>query len=421
MEGTSRFFFQPFYYNKEQTNIERNNNMTEKLFYREPKMFEWSTEITSMREMNNKIIVTLAETAFYPTGGGQPHDIGYIDSIKVLDVFEEKDEIFHILESKLENKVVHCKIDVKRRIDHTQHHTGQHLLSAVCIELFEAHTLSFHLGEVTVTIDLDLPELKGSQLKAIEETANQYIYENKKVKTYTVTDKELSSIPLRKVPDVTGEIRIVEIEGIDYSACCGTHVEQTAEIGLIKLIKTEKQRGGTRLHFICGFRAIQDYQEKHNILAALTKNLSTSKEEIIARIEKLENEKKEIQRKLDIAQNENANFLAHDLLQSNQETILIQTFSEKSIQDLQVLSRQLIAKTDKLVVLASLLDKRCLIQHNGQNRFHCGQFVKANISSFNGKGGGSNNNAQVTFTSESDMYAFLELVKNAAELKSPQI
>jgi len=395
--------------------------LTTRLFYTEPKMFEWSTEITSIQEIDNKIVVTLAETAFYPTGGGQPHDMGYINSIKVLDVFEENDEIYHTIESKPVTKAVQCKVDAKRRIDHTQHHTGQHLLSAVCIELFNAHTLSFHLGEVTVTIDLDAPELRDSQLKAIEEKANEYIYENRTVKTYIVTEDELSRIPLRKIPDITGEIRIVEIEGLDYSACCGTHVERTAEVGLIKLIKTEKQRGKTRLHFLCGFRAIQDYQEKHDILTSLTKNLSTSKEDIIARIEKLESEKKEMQRKLDAALSENAHFLAQDLLQSNQETVIMKSFPEKSIQDLQVLSRQLIANTDKVIVLASTPDRRCLIQHNGKNEFHCGQFIKENISSFNGNGGGSNNSAQVTFANESDMTAFLEFVKNVATLKSPQL
>ncbi|MGV3465193.1 MAG: alanyl-tRNA editing protein [Heyndrickxia sp.] len=395
--------------------------MTTRLFYIEPKMFEWSTAITSIQEVNNKIIVTLAETAFYPTGGGQPHDIGYLDSIKVLDVFEENDEIYHTLETKPVNTAVHCKIDAKRRIDHTQHHTGQHLLSAVCIELFDAHTLSFHLGEVTVTIDLDVPELTENQLKAIEEKANEYIYDNKAVKTYIVTEDELSSIPIRKIPDVKGDIRIVEIEGLDYSACCGTHVKRTAEIGLIKLIKTEKQRGNIRLHFLCGFRAIIDYQEKHDILTALTKNLSTSKEDIIARIDKLESEKKDMQRKLDAALSENAHFLAQDLLQSNQEGVIVKSFPEKSIQDLQVLSRQLIANTDKMIVLASLLDKRCLIQHNGKSDFHCGQFVKENISSFNGKGGGSSNHAQVTFSSESDMAAFMEMMKNGTIVKSPQL
>ncbi|KQL53871.1 hypothetical protein AN964_10410 [Heyndrickxia shackletonii] len=395
--------------------------MTEKLFYSEPKTFEWSTEITSIHERDNKIIVTLAKTAFYPTGGGQPHDVGYIDSIRVLDVFEENDEIYHTLETKPVNKKIQCKIDKHRRVDHTQHHTGQHLLSAVCIELFDAHTISFHLGEVTVTIDLEVPDLTDKQLKAIEARANQYIYENRKVKTYIVPEEELSNIPLRKIPDVTGDIRIVEIEGLDYSACCGTHVEGTLEIGLIKLIKTEKQRRNTRLHFLCGFRAIQDYQEKHDILAALTKNLSTSKEEIHGRIEKMENEKREMQRKLDAALNENATYLADELLKSNREPILVKSFSDKSVQDLQVLARQLIANTDKIIILASVPDKRCLIQHNGENDFQCGAFVKENISSFNGKGGGSKNTAQVTFTSDEEMVSFLDFIKNALIAKSPQV
>ena len=396
-------------------------HLTEKLFYSEPKTFEWSTEITSLHERNNKIIVTLAETAFYPTGGGQPHDIGYVDSIKVLDVFEENDVIYHTLETEPINKMVRCKINENRRIDHTQHHTGQHLLSAVCIELYDAHTLSFHLGEVTVTIDLDVPELSDNQLKAIEERANQYIYENKKVKTYIVKESDLSNIPLRKIPDVTGDIRIVEIEGLDYSACCGTHVERTAEIGLIKLIKTEKQRGKTRLHFLCGFRAIQDYQEKHDILAVLTKSLSTSKEEILSRIEKMENEKKDIHRKLDVILSENAKYLAEQILKSNQEPIITEIFPDKTIQEIQVLSRQLIANTDKIIVLASSPDKRCLILHNGENEFHCGQFVKENMSSYNGKGGGSNHNAQITFTSHADMASFLKYVKSEVITKSPQL
>ncbi|MBS4173091.1 alanine--tRNA ligase-related protein [Bacillus sp. FJAT-49736] len=392
--------------------------MTEKLYYSEPQTYEWTTEVTSILERNNKIYVTLAKTAFYPTGGGQPHDTGYIDTLKVLDVVEEEEEIFHVLESKPDTKTVHCRIDKKRRIDHTQHHTGQHLLSAVCIELYDVHTTSFHLGEETVTIDLDIPELTYEQLQTIEAKVNQYIYEGKQVKTYLVKENELSQIPLRKIPDVKGEIRIVEIEGIDYSACCGTHVLQTSEIGILKLVKTEKQRGNTRLHFLCGFRAIHDYHVKHDILTEITKYLSTSKEDLIERIKKMENEKKEVGRKLDEALNENAIFLAESLLQKNKGPFIVQAFAEKTLQELQILSRKLMDTENKLVVLASIPDKKCLLQHNGEVDFHCGQFVKEHISSFHGKGGGAKNNAQVIFANESDMNAFLEHVKHNSIIKS---
>jgi alanyl-tRNA synthetase len=397
------------------------NKMTKKLFYSDPKIHEWSTEITSIVEQDHKIMVTLAETAFYPTGGGQPNDIGLIDGIEVIDVFEEKDEIFHIILSKPTNKTVQCTIDEKRRIDHTQHHTAQHLLSSVCIELFNAHTVSFHLGEGTVTIDLDISELHEDQMKAIETKANQYIYHNREVKTYIVTKDELTKIPLRKIPDVIGEIRIVEIEGLDYSACCGTHVLKTAEIGILKLIKTEKHRGKTRLHFICGFRALNDYQEKHDILTNLTKNLSTSKEELIDRVKRIESEKKDFQRKLDDVMNENAEYLAESLFNTHQEPVIIETFKDKTIHELQILTRKMVSNTNQIVVFVSLLDKKCLIHHNGKSDFHCGQFVKENIAHFNGKGGGDQSKAQIIFTNESDIVQFLVFIDTTFNKKSPQI
>lgn len=203
--------------------------MTEKWYYTSPTTSEWTTTITSAKKDGDTYIITLSETAFYPEGGGQPCDNGVIAGIPVLEVFEKNEEVYHRLPSLPAASTVRCQIDMARRLDHTQQHSGQHLLSAVCIELFDAHTVGFHMGSEVVTIDLNVPSLSEEALTAIENRANELIYANIPVETYYVTKEEARQLPFRKLPKIEGNIRVVEIKGIDVSACCGTHVSRTGK------------------------------------------------------------------------------------------------------------------------------------------------------------------------------------------------
>ena len=385
--------------------------LTERLYYSSPFLTNWETEINTITEENDAYLVTLNATAFYPEGGGQPADVGFIDGIEIIDVIERDDEIYHLLPSPPTGSTVACEIDWNRRLDHMQQHTGQHLLSAVCIKLYDAHTVSFHLGTDSVTIDLAVPELSEKQLQQIESHVNQYIYDNIPLKKYVVGEDQLSALSLRKIPDVTDEIRIVEIKGIDTSACCGTHVMRTGELGLIKLLKTEKQKGNVRLHFKCGKRALSDYHASHSLLTQIANKFSTNRYSILETISKLENDNKQLQKDLELLKEQNDQYFAQELLVDNQEKVIIHTSQDRGFKEIQSLGKQLTNLTDRLVMLASLGEKKLIFSHNGSRQVHCGQLFKEHLSKYGGKGGGNATSAQAGFTSKDDLLEFIAFFK----------
>ncbi|GJM74211.1 hypothetical protein HMSSN036_64270 [Paenibacillus macerans] len=203
----------------------------------------------------------------------------------MLDVISENDEVLHKVERLPDDTAVNCTVNWERRFDHMQQHSGQHLLSAVCRELYGAMTVSFHLGADYCTIDVERPELTPEQLAAIELAANRHIYLNHEIVSYFVTGEEAAKLPLVKRPKVTENIRVVEMKDVEYNGCGGTHVSSTGEIGMIKLLKAEKQKGNTRVYFKCGYRALAEFNENQRILGLLTGKLKTSREGLAERIE----------------------------------------------------------------------------------------------------------------------------------------
>ncbi|RFB18941.1 alanyl-tRNA editing protein [Bacillus sp. HNG] len=381
--------------------------MTKKLYYENPYLTNWKTEVTNMITKDDYCLITLKETAFYPEGGGQPSDTGLIGNIKVLDVYQEAGEVYHKLPHPPENKVVECQIDWELRFDHMQQHTGQHLLSAICIEEYDAHTSSFHLGKDTVSIDLSVPEFSDDQLLHIENKVNKAIHENQQIKTFFVTKEQASALPLRKMPDVEGnEMRIVEIEGYDTSACAGTHVSRTGELGLMKLLKTEKSKGNTRVYFIFGGRALHDYQATHSVLMTLNNQYSTNREGLIEKISKIEMENKQYQREIEELKGKLNQFLAQELIQTHTEPIIIENFEDKSLKELQGIAKQINEVSNKCVIFTTTLENKLLISHNGSVPVQCGQLFKQELKNYHGKGGGNNTTAQAAFDNERDLETF---------------
>ncbi|MBW4838736.1 MAG: alanyl-tRNA editing protein, partial [Paenibacillaceae bacterium] len=272
--------------------------MTTRLYYEDAYLTHWTTRVMNRLEREDGRYVILDKSAFYPHGGGQPNDTGRINGIPVLDVISEGEEVLHKVERFPEANKVACELDWNRRFDHMQQHSGQHLLSAVCLK-HGAMTLSFHLGEDYCTIDVDLTEISTEQLTAIEHEANQHIYMNHKISGYFVTEEEASRLPLVKSPKAVERIRIVEMEGVEYNGCGGTHVGATGAIGMIKLLKTEKQKGNVRILFKCGYRALREFQEQQQVLASMTSRLKTSREGILERLDKWEVEQKQLQSEMD--------------------------------------------------------------------------------------------------------------------------
>ncbi|WP_433742457.1 alanyl-tRNA editing protein [Falsibacillus pallidus] len=381
--------------------------MTQKLYYEFPLFTSWDTEIDRMFEENGKYYLTLKRTAFYPEGGGQPADKGNIGEAAVLDVQEKVDEIIHEVDQFPSSTRVSCSIDADRRQDHTQHHSAQHLLSAVLLELFDIPTMSFHLGNEIVTIDVDAPSISDEQIAIIEKKANEYIYDNRPVHTYYPDPEQLSGIPLRKMPKVEEDIRIVEIEGIDHSACCGTHIERTGQIGLLKIIKTEKNKKMTRIHFTAGSRSLREFQLAHNEMTKIARHFSTSKEKALEKISKLEEELKSGQKELKELKAFRASRIAKDLKESVNGRTICHYFADFDFEEMSLAASELLASDIHHVLLGCRNGLKVLFASNAESEINCGKLVKEHISKFNGKGGGTPQRAQGSFTQESDLLDFL--------------
>lgn len=380
--------------------------MTKKLYYESTHIREWETRITRKLEREDGTYLVMEETAFYPHGGGQPCDLGWIDKIPVLDVVQEEGEILHKVERFPEKEEVGCRLDWDRRFDHMQHHSGQHLLSAMCLEVCQAETLSFHLGQDYATIDIARSDLAQDQLMMLELEVNDQVYLNRKITNYVVSREQAAALPLVKQPKVTDDIRIVEIEGIEYNACGGTHVSATGEIGMIKLLRAEKQKGHMRLYFKCGYRALKEFNAGMEILGSLSARFNTAKEEILDRIAKWDQEQKQLQTELNAVKAENDAYLAGKLLAERQGSLIKHVFADKPLKDMQNLAAKLTEEADVIVLFVSNADHKVVLAKGGQSGLACGAFLKQYLADYRGKGGGSDKIAQAGFATGEDAMAF---------------
>ena len=229
--------------------------MTIRLYYDEPYRATFDATVTSCVTRNGAIEVMLDQTAFYPTSGGQPHDLGTLSGARVLDVVDtESEEIVHVVDARLaEGTSVRGAIDWERRFDHMQQHTGQHVLSAAFDRMFGVRTESFHLGVTAATIDL-AREVSVEEVRRAEDEANRIVWEDRPVAIRVATPEEAANLPLRKASLRSGPIRLIEVCDFDLSACGGTHVSRTGAIGIVATTGTDKFRGGSRIEFVCGGR-----------------------------------------------------------------------------------------------------------------------------------------------------------------------
>ncbi|MCA9973892.1 MAG: alanyl-tRNA editing protein [Anaerolineales bacterium] len=273
--------------------------MNHKRYYHDAYTTHFTATAVSTLSTAGRHGLILDETYFYPTSGGQPHDTGRLNGIPVVDVTlrEDDDAIVHWLAAPLPPGPVTAEIDWPRRFDHMQQHTGQHILSQAFIRVADAPTLSFHLGDDSVTVDLDTAVLAPDQLTAAEALANQIIWENRPVQMRIVSRAEAQQLPLRKIPPTRDDsLRLIDIDGFDLTACGGTHVARTGAVGLLKLLKLERIRGSVRVVFACGRRALQDYAQKHAVLADLSAQLTTGIAEFPQTVQRLQDDLKAAQR-----------------------------------------------------------------------------------------------------------------------------
>lgn len=261
---------------------------TEKLYYQDVYLREFTAQVTSKTALaDGKFAVVLDRTAFYPEGGGQPCDLGALNEAPVIDVRTIGDEIVHTTAGDPGDGPVTGRLDWRRRFDHMQQHSGEHILSGILLANYQAENVGFHLSPASCQIDVTLPSLNAEQANAIEDAANAAIFANLPVEGKFVDQAELAAYRLRKEPGKEFlQIRLVSVEDCDCCPCGGTHVSQTGEVGLLKIRSWEKRKQNIRLDFVCGNRALADYRLKHELARALSSRFSAPVEGALAAVER---------------------------------------------------------------------------------------------------------------------------------------
>jgi alanyl-tRNA synthetase len=272
--------------------------MTERLYYTDPYLREFDATLLDTVSHDGKTALVLDRTAFYPTSGGQPHDVGFFHDVRVLDVVDADDgRILHIVDRAPSTTALHGVIDWTRRFDHMQQHTGQHVLSAAFDRGLGARTESFHLGVEASTIDLSR-ELTAAEIARAEDEANRVIWEDRPIAIRFADPGEASALKLRKESKREGTLRLIEVKDFDLSACGGTHVARTGAIGVIVIAATERFRGGSRVTFLCGGRALAGYRSLRDVVEQSGRILSVGGAELAGAVERQQAEGKELRRHL---------------------------------------------------------------------------------------------------------------------------
>lgn len=262
--------------------------MTAKLYEKDAYIKEFTATVIDCISADNAFKIILDKTAFFPEGGGQAADKGVLADVEVFDVQIENGAIYHYTNEPIEiGSEVIGKIDYDRRFNFMQNHTGEHIVSGIAHKLFGVNNVGFHLGEELVTIDFD-EELTREQLDKIEYLANQKVWQNLPIRAYFPTEEELEKTVYRSKKEINGAVRLVEIKDTDICACCAPHVKNTGEIGIIKLLDTEKMRGGIRIILKCGNFALQDYQNKYQNISQISALLSSKQEKAYKAVQKLD-------------------------------------------------------------------------------------------------------------------------------------
>lgn len=377
---------------------------TIKLYHENAYIKDFTANITKVNPLpDNKWAITLDRTAFYPTSGGQSFDCGFLDDLPVIDVQEDGEEVVHIVDVQPNTSQVQGHIDWARRFDHMQQHSGQHVLSGAFYSVLKANTVSFHLGTESSQIDLDIETLTPENLQAIEAAANQIVFSAKAIHTHWLNQDTIHRFPLRKPPAKDfSEIRLVEIADFDYSACCGTHVANTGEIGLIKIRSWERKNNGIRVDFVCGWRGLRDYQQKNIILQQVSSCLSLPISAIFEGIEKQLLKTETTTKELIAAKQELHRNLATTLYQQGDlirhYKLIVYTLTSATPNEVTNLAKELISNPHIIALICGInadQSKAHLVFSTSPDVcLSMNQELKKILPLIDGKGGGNSQSAQ---------------------------
>src|SRR4051794_34069074 len=385
--------------------------MTDRLYYTDPYLRAFDATVTGVERRGDHFGVTLDRTAFYPTSGGQPFDTGRLGELHVIDVIDEDDgTITHVAQgfspaggaepegsTVRAGDAVHGAIDWDRRFDHMQQHSGQHVLSAAFDKLFGVRTVSFHLGAAVSTIDL-AREMTAAEIAAAETEANRVVWEDRPVSIRFADAAEAARLPLRKEPARGGVLRLIEVEDCDLSACGGTHVSRSGGIGVIAVATWERFKGGQRLEFVCGGRALASYRTLRDAMTASVRLVSVLPEELPGALERLQSDAKERKRAISSLQADLSRYRAAELV-AGAEPVggcrLVARAIDADANGLKNLAGEVTTTAGMLVVLTSTVSPLLVVIARSSDVSQSAQHLLTQlVTKFGGRGGGRAEMAQ---------------------------
>lgn len=387
--------------------------MTDRLYYSDARLDRFTAVVLDITNDGRRVV--LDRTAFYPTSGGQPHDLGTLGGIAVVDVIDEEARIAHCLAEPIGvpvGSMLVGQIDMARRFDHMQQHTGQHLLSAMLTDDFGWPTVSVHFGDTTNTVDVACDDFDPLSLGAIERRANALLVQNRRV---TVSFEDAAEATgLRKPSDRDGALRIVTIDGIDRSACGGTHVDATGEIGALLLRRAEKTKGNTRIEFVCGHRAVSHARVDAELLTRAARTLSAAPHDVPGLVEQQLQRLTEAERERKRLASELARYQAAAMWtacipdRDGVRRIVIPVSGP--VKESEPLAQQLVALGFCAVVVTNAVVGGLLLATAEDTGIDAGQRLRTALQAVGGRGGGSPRVAQGAVPDPSQLPVVLEFL-----------
>ena len=387
--------------------------VTRRLYFEDAYQREFAGRVLEQFVHQGKPAVVLDETCFYPESGGQPADRGSLEEAEVSHVFEDGDRVVHLLDRELSRTEVRGIIAWDRRFDHMQQHSGQHILSQCFIEILQGETRSFHLGEQVATLEIGTSAISDEDLERVEARANEIVFENREIKTYFVDTEAVDKVPLRRPPKKEGTIRVVEVNGFDFSACGGTHCRRTGEIGLIKVIRWDKIRNNLRFEFLCGRRARHDYAQKIRSLLEISQKLSVRESDAAAAVEKTIQEAKHFRKRQRQLHEALAAYQAEEAVKTAKGLLIKAIWTVKTAEEAKLLALSIIKLADLAVLFAVRGEERdhLVFACSDKLPLNMRELVPILASLVKAKGGGSASLVELVAEKGSD----LEGALNAAE------
>jgi alanyl-tRNA synthetase len=395
--------------------------MTTKLYWRDSRLMEFTARVEEVLTLDGNCFVVLDQTAFYPEGGGQPGDTGIINQAKVIEVsIADEGRILHRLAGEAAFRVgdeVAGAVDRTRRLELRQQHTGQHILSQAFFRLFGAETRGFRITERTAEVDLTL-ELQPDEIEAAiaqaEDLANEIVFADREIRTHIVTPEEAARMPLRRESFISDCVRVVEIDDFDFSPCGGTHARRTGEVGLIAVRGWERAHQMTRVHFVCGVRALRDYRAANQTSEAVARRFSVSRDEALDAVARLQDENKRLRHRLRALAELAAQTEARELIAATAAVegvrIIARIFTDRDLDEAKLLAHKLADHAGVIALLAARDETtaRLVFARSAELKADLNAAMRRACEILGGRGGGRPDFAQGGGTTLSELRRALD-------------